>query len=933
MSDDQPSLRDLFEIARELSSPQRDMFLAEKCGDADLRARVTRMLAWAETGVVALPTASAEDLARKIEESAETFSFVPGGRIGPFELKEIIGEGGSSTVFRAERVVDGVHQKVALKLLRRGVHSPDAQRQFRRERMALTQLEHPGIARLIEGGVSVTGLAYIALDLIDGMPITAYAAKHSLDVEQRLRLFLQVCRAVEAAHRALIVHRDLKPSNVLVTTDGHVKLLDFGIAKILDAHAEDETQTRLPPFTPAYAAPEQRAGGLITTATDVYALGLLLGELLTGTRLNERASRLSNAVTDTATDPGYSPSTKHLQRRLRGDIDNIVAKAMDDEPARRYVSAGALAEDIERHLSARPVRAHPPSRIYRVRKFVRRHRGGVTLAGLFALGVFSALALALWQSSVAREQAQLAHSEAQRANATRDFMVDLLKTANADLPKDQRPTPQQLVDEAAKRAREDPDLDATVRAQLLLTLGEIARDGGDYAHAETLIDEAIERERALKIPISSHEWIDTIVEKGSLLHQSNRNEEADRLMTNLMPELLTADSDAAVSGLMLYSATRLYIGDHDTAVSAAQQALTKAQRVFGPDSSASLATQTYVGQLCSNLRYYRKAEQILEDAVARWRAQKLPENEEFARTLFYLAITKEHLGQNAAVEPLYREGIALMRRVFDGPHDRIAMGLNGLGNFLVTQDRFDDAQTALDEALATDRQVLGAENSKTAVTLHSVAVLDHARHQDALAEKSDRDALAVLDAHAQQAGYEPELAMTRLHLADILVDEKSLDEAASLQAQAASRLPEFFGAASEQVADGLRVGGRVALARNDSRAALDASDRALSMLATLDPPSPHEEIECRLLRARALAASARPDDALAEITRAIELLKTTNPDAHAQRIALLAQRARIEQSIGKNDKAASTIVEARALSVQASVLSADDAKTIRPNGE
>ncbi len=933
MSDEQLSLRDVFEAARELAPPQREAFLAEQCSDAHLRARLTEMLASVDFGASAMPPSSAEDLARDIDESAEAITFVPGAHIGPFELQAVIGEGGSSTVFRAERVVDGVHQKVALKLLRRGVHSPDAQRQFRRERLALTQLEHPGIARLIEGGVSATGLAYIALDLIDGMPITVYVATHHLDVEQRLRLFLQVCRTVEAAHRALIVHRDLKPSNVLVTTDGTVKLLDFGIAKILDAQAEDETQTRLPPFTPAYAAPEQRTGGLITTATDVYALGLLLGEILTGARINERPSRLSNAVTDTDTDPGYSPSAKQLQRRLRGDIDNIVAKAMDDDPARRYVSAGALAEDIERHLSARPVRAHPPSRLYRVRKFVRRHRGGVTLTALFALGVFSALALALWQSSVAREQAQLAHSEAQRANATRDFMVDLLKTANADLPKNQRPTPQQLVDEAAKRAREDPDLDATVRAQLLLTLGEIARDGGDYANAETLIDEAIERERALKIPTSSHEWIDTIVEKGSLLHVTNRNDEADRLMANLMPDLIAADSDAAVSGLMLYSSTRLYIGDHDTAVSVAQQALNKAQRVFGPDSPASLATQTYVGQLCSNLRRYGESEQVLEDAVARWRAQKLPENEEFARTLFYLAIAKEHLGRSAAVEPLYREGIALMRRVFDGAHDRIAMGLNGLGNFLVTQDRFDDAQTALDEASAMDRQVLGAENSKTAVALHSLAVLDHARHHDERAEKHERDSLAILEAHAQQAGFEPELAMARLHLADILVDQKNLDEASSLQTQATSRLPGFFGATSEQVADGLRVGGRIALARDDARTALDACDRALSMLAMLDPPSPHEEIESRLLRARTLAALKRPDEALTETTRAIERLQQTNPAAHAQRIALLAQRARIERSLGRNDKAASTIAEARALPVQPSVLSAEDAKTIRPNGQ
>ena len=193
-------------------------------------------------------------------------------------------------MFCADRDCDGVRQVVALKILHRSLHSPEARRQFRRERQALTQLQHPGIARLIEGGISETGTAYIALELVDGKPITHYALEHKLDLRGRLELFLQVCRAVEAAHRALIVHRDLKPSNVLVTDDGTVKLLDFGIAKLLVTE-EEETQTHLPSFTPAYAAPEQRSGAPITTATDVYALGVLLGELLTGKRLNDGSER------------------------------------------------------------------------------------------------------------------------------------------------------------------------------------------------------------------------------------------------------------------------------------------------------------------------------------------------------------------------------------------------------------------------------------------------------------------------------------------------------------------------------------------------------------------------------------------------------------------------------------------------------------------
>src|SRR5262249_37535171 len=211
----------------------------------------------------------------------------------------------SSTVFRAAREHAGVRQIVALKLLRRGLYSDEAKRQFRRERQALAQLHHPDIAQLIEGGITETGLAFIALELVEGAPITEHARTLELDLPMRLRLFLRVCRAVEAAHRALIVHRDLKPSNVLVTRDGHVKLLDFGIAKLLDA--DDETQTRLPAFTPAYAAPEQRAGAPVTTATDVYALGVLLGELVTGQRLNDGSGRTPSGHITANTEPPVLP--------------------------------------------------------------------------------------------------------------------------------------------------------------------------------------------------------------------------------------------------------------------------------------------------------------------------------------------------------------------------------------------------------------------------------------------------------------------------------------------------------------------------------------------------------------------------------------------------------------------------------------------------
>ncbi len=483
-----PTLRDLFEEALNLPPAERARLLADRCSDPELRAELERMLNADATEDELLGAGDAMSAALAIGDSEPPEPLPQGARIGPFQLLEILGEGGSSTVFRAFRETQGVRQYVAVKLLARGLYTPEAQRRFRHEREALARLKHPGIARLIEGGVAENGLAYIALELIDGVPITRYASEKKLSEQQRLNLFLQVCRAVESAHRALIVHRDLKPSNVLVTPEGEVKLLDFGIAKLLD-DTEDATRTRHQALTPAYAAPEQFDTSAITTATDVFALGVLLHELLTGERMGKHTQVFSRRSSENAMT---QPSPQRLQ--LHGDLANIVAKATTPEPERRYGTAGALAEDIERYLDRRPVSAHSPSRWYRTGKFIARHRGAVAVASVLLLVILAALAVASWQAHVARR-------ETQRAEAIRDFVVELLRKTAPDVAANKRPDVPTLVYTAAqtlpKELRTQPDL----RAELLYTLGDVLRDMRDIPHSEVLLREA--EASAASLPIDS----------------------------------------------------------------------------------------------------------------------------------------------------------------------------------------------------------------------------------------------------------------------------------------------------------------------------------------------------------------------------------------------------------------------------------------------
>jgi len=673
-----------------------------------------------------------------------------------------------------------------------------------------------------------------------------------------------------------------------------VKLLDFGIAKLIEEDDTNATGT-VGVFTPKFAAPEQLLGGAITTATDVYGLGVLLHELLLGVRPSgtptKRPSSLLGTRGATAASaagtvlPAAPARLKHL---LRGDLDNVLMKALAAEPAQRYPSAHELADDIERYLQAKPVRAHPPSRLYRARKFVQRHRGGVALSALFALGIVGALGLAL-------SQAQIARREAQRANATRDFMVDLFQTASADLPRDQRPTPQQLVDEAAKRAREDPDLAAPVRAELLFTLGKVALANGEYARAETLFDDAIARSRALGMAADDPEWIELLVQKGNLLHRLGRNDEADRLMLDIEPTLLAQDSEPAVSGLMLLGATQASAEKPDSAVAIGRAATAKATRVFGADSIDGLSTAAYFGQLCVQLRRFRDAVALLDPALARWRKLDLQKDEQFGRSLMQLANAKEQLGERAAAEPLYREAVNLMRSIFDKPHDRLATALGAYGRFLIGEEQFARAKELLDAGLAMDRSVLGADHVRTAQMTDFSAQLALAQHDAAGAEALAREAVRVFAAHAVEAGYVPELMQARLHLAAALLELGRRDEAAAELAALPRTLPASLGADSPETIDAIRLRGAIAFAGGDASAGLRDADDALDHLKHADPPRPVLEAEVLQLRAQALAALGRRAEALADARRALQRLQGALPQAKLRQQEVHAQIAELQK--------------------------------------
>ncbi len=390
----------LFEGAVESRPEERADYL-NQCTDPDVQREVASLLNYSAAG---LPSADAAiaSAAEAVSQETDPDERLIGMRLGPYRVEAIAGHGGMGAVYRASRDDAEFHQQVAIKLVRAAAESPDTLRRFRQERQILARLSHPNIARLLDGGSTPEGVPYLVMEFIEGEPITAWCDRRSLSVEDRLRLFVRVCDGVESAHRDMVVHRDLKPANILVTKDGTPKLLDFGIAKLLDQSAEHEaaTVTGLA-LTPEYASPERVRGDPASTAADVYSLGLILYELLTGRKAQPMKSYTPAAIASVVcqTEP---TAPARINPALAGDMDHIIRMAIRKEPARRYASAGLLARDIQRHMEARPVTARPDTPAYRSVKFIRRNRSMVVAGGLIAVTLAGGLALEYWRGAFER---------------------------------------------------------------------------------------------------------------------------------------------------------------------------------------------------------------------------------------------------------------------------------------------------------------------------------------------------------------------------------------------------------------------------------------------------------------------------------------------------------------------------------------------------
>jgi serine/threonine-protein kinase len=473
-------LAPLLDLLLELPASARASWMEVQVEDPELRQLLEVLLAKDDAhGMLDRP---GSDYSRILIEPPPAPTLI-GREACPYRLLQLIGEGGMASVFLAERADGAFSQQVAVKVMRVGMLDPYERERFSREQQILARLEHPHIARLLDGGLTPEGVPWIALEYVPGEPITRYCDARKRDIRARLRLFMQVCEAVQFAHQALIVHRDLKPNNILVREDETPKLLDFGIAKLLDDDPErvDATRTEYRRLTPGYAAPEQFTSAPVTTATDVYTLGVLLHELLIGRKPIARGddtlrlpSSMFAAEADAPMRAGARASTpRALRRALAGDLDCILLKALRSEPSRRYASAAALSEDVGRHLDGEPIHARPDAWTYRAGKFVQRHMWSIAAATVFLVVLLASTAFSLLEAQAARAASQLADREAKDAAAENDFLISTFESVNPFNTQGTKISARALLESTASRIDDEFSDSPRISAKLHDAMGEV----------------------------------------------------------------------------------------------------------------------------------------------------------------------------------------------------------------------------------------------------------------------------------------------------------------------------------------------------------------------------------------------------------------------------------------------------------------------------
>ena len=684
----------------------------------------------------------------------------PGDRLGAYRILGPLGAGGMSTVYLAERADRAYRQRVAVKVIGGGWLAPGMEERFQAERQILASLVHPNIARLLDGGATPQGRPYLVLELVEGEPVDAFCDRRRLNVGERLELFSKVCAAVGAAHRSLVVHRDLKPSNILVTAAGEPKLLDFGIAKLLQPDPSDEvvptTQAWARLLTPRYASPEQLRGERVTTASDVYSLGLLLYQLLaghspwppdasTGTLMEERSAQVPPApsallavrTADRQLEARQiaelrSSPLQALRRQLEGDLDAVVLKALEPEPERRYASVEPLKEDLRRFLTGFPVRARPAGRLYRIRRFLGRHRWPAAVTALLVvlvLALAGTTTLQSWRLAKERDEALAAQK---RSREVVGFLQDVFRVAMEE----EELTVRQAVSRSAASLETKLLDQPRVRADLLEVIGNIYRHLGAYDEAERQLTKAL----AIRRDLFGDESLSVATLLGSLgpvkawLDRLEEGEQAARRAVAIVERAQNPDPRVETAVLNQLVGLLCLRGDLAAAEDPSLQAAVLAASRLGDLEVEKAQAMANRARVLTGTGRYAEALSLYRDAIRLQRQSQGPDHPEVVTLLNNLALAYRHEGQFEDALKHMEEAVALLRRLGLERSPSFARSLKILGDLHLGTEDLESAEAAYEESRRLIEEISGPGHYAVLVNLAGIASVELRRGQAEQAE-------------------------------------------------------------------------------------------------------------------------------------------------------------------------------------------------------
>jgi len=836
-------IESVFSDALSLENEAQESFLRKECENDDALYREVKALLAEDENVHSF----LENFPIRAENFNDNYS---GQSIGPYSIEEKIATGGMGTVYRASRN-DGVYEnQVAIKIIHSGLRTPTFLQRFQRERQILAELNHSHIAHLLDGGVGEDGAPYFVMEYVDGMPLTTYAKQRKLSISQRLALFLQVCDAVHFAHMHLVIHRDLKPGNILVTEDGQVKLLDFGVAKIFDSEQETPafstlTHTGVAPFTPEYAAPEQIAQQNISTATDVYALGVILYELLCDRRpftfkdknLLDIQKTIENKVPEKPSTKcvtrvnAFPHDKKQLVRLLKGDLDAICLKALKKESNLRYGSAELLKIDIERHLAGLPIQAFDDHFSYHFSKFISRNRGMVTLATGFLLAV---ILLITFYTYELRQETARAQQEAKKAEEVAEFLKTLFDAASPEYVVDKEPNATDLLRAGTQNVETDLIDQPAVQAEMFTILGDVYRRMARYEEAEKLENKSLERnlttfgEQSEAVALNYQTL-------GKLMLELGRYEQAETHLLkakNLLPFVINNVENFESDVLTLQADLAYQYREMEKADSLYARAYQIIESVDPEVSPAKAAIMNARASIARRLGDYEQSERLYQSALTIRKALFGDEHADVAHTLNHLGRLYDFMGEYSKAEAYAREGLALREKIFGFNHQESAASMSNLANILLHQDKLPEAEKYFRGTLKAFMSVVGEEHPYTAATISNLANVLYEQKQWVEAENLFRQAMNLHEKLVPEGN--PRHTHIWIPLGTLLVERNQLEEGAMLLEKSYNLLQKKQGANHPSTAKAMAALGFAHFKKNEMEIAEQNLLTAFKILQPLE---------------------------------------------------------------------------------------------------